>query len=1012
MVAPFGSLVLCPVTIGRAAHLKSIEQALRQTVDGQGQTLIIAGEAGIGKSRLIAEAKARAEKLGFLVLEGHCLEPDRSLPYAPFLDLLRARFGGRSAGEITRELGSQAPEIARLLPELATLLASNAPRVPLEPDQEKHRLIQALIQYVTARATSQPTLVIVEDLHWSDDSSLDCLLYLARRIAAQPIFVLLTYRTDQPHPGLRHFLAELDRGRLATELLLTPLDTVEVDAMLRAIFALNRPVRADFLHPIASLTEGNPFFVEEVLKSLVAAGDVFYTDDGWDRKPVNELRIPRTVGDAVQRRVEQLTGGARETLVLAAVAGHRFDFALLQALTQRDERELLRQVKELIAAQLIVEESAEQFAFRHALTRQAVYVSLLVRERRDLHRQVAETMERLYAANLDVHRNELAYHFYEAGEWTKALESARRAGERAQAMDAPRAAVEHFTRAIDAARALSLEPEPSLHRARGLAYEVIGEFERARADLERALESACTIGDRRGEWQALLDLGFLWASRDYVRTGDYFHRALNLARVLDEPSLIARSLNRVGNWCFNVDRPLEALQYHKDALTTFEALGDRHGIAETADLLGLVTGHIGAIRETREHYARAIALFRELGDRRGLASTLAQKADLGASHDTDGPPSSEADFAVGISQAEEAVKIAREIGWRAGEAFGLATLVLYFFARGAFEQAFGAARRSLAIAEEIEHHQWMIVARGGLGILYSDLLAPQVGRTHLEWAAARAREINSRYWVHCMTGVLASICLQQGDLAQAAELLDDTMEPNTPTRTWAQRVSWLARAELALTHGDPKAALAIVERLDGTIFSLLDKSMLERRWLLRGQALAALNRAVEAEDAFLSGLQVLARSGLRPLLWRMHAALGKFYQDQKRHAEAEREFLAARTIVEELAANVPDEPIPELDQSSLREHFLQAAVSAIPRPRPLTPLRAAKQKFGGLTAREREVAALIARGKSNHEIAETLFVGRRTVQTHIGNIFAKLGCTSRVQVAAWAVAHGLADDGD
>src|SRR5581483_7321229 len=197
--------------------------------------------------------------------------------------------------------------------------------------------------------------------------------------------------------------------------------------------------------------------------------------------------IPRTVQDAVQRRVEPLGAAARRLLVLAAVAGRRFDFALLQALTGQEERALLPALRELIAAQLVVEESPDRFAFRHALTRQAVYAELLGRERRALHREVGETLERLYGADLEPQLSDLAAHFAEAGDWEKAEVYGRRAGERALALFAPRAATEHFSRALEAARRRGAEPAAALYRGRGRAHDTLGDFEQARADFERAL---------------------------------------------------------------------------------------------------------------------------------------------------------------------------------------------------------------------------------------------------------------------------------------------------------------------------------------------------------------------------------------------------------------------------------------------------------------------------------------------------------------------------------------------
>ncbi|MDP9349959.1 MAG: helix-turn-helix transcriptional regulator, partial [Chloroflexota bacterium] len=216
-------------------------------------------------------------------------------------------------------------------------------------------------------------------------------------------------------------------------------------------------------------------------------------------------------------------------------------------------------------------------------------------------------------------------------------------------------------------------------------------------------------------------------------------------------------------------------------------------------------------------------------------------------------------------------------------------------------------------------------------------------------------------------------------------------------------------AELALADGDGALALAIAERLGAAAGNLLDLGVIEGLQRVRGEALAALGQLAEAEATLRAMQEAALRRALRPLLWRNHVALGRFYHSQRRSAEAEREFAAARAIIDHLGANAPDDPVPDLDGESLREHFLRVTTALLPRPRPPTPRRAAKQRFGGLTMREREVAVLIAQGKSNRAIAKVLIIGERTVQTHISNIFAKLGCSSRAQVAAWAVANGLAE---
>ena len=253
-------------------------------------------------------------------------------------------------------------------------------------------------------------------------------------------------------------------------------------------------------------------------------------------------------------------------MTLAAVAGRHFDFSLLQQLTGYDENQLLLAMKELVAAQLVVEESSEQFAFRHALTRQAIYMQLLARERVKLHRTIAETIEQLYPATLDAYLEELAYHFYQGRVWQKALDYAQRAAEKAVQLYSHRAAIDYFTWALEAAQHLAHPPALAFYRARGHAYETLGEFGHAQRDYTQAMEAARAMNERVAEWQSMMDLGFLWAGRDYGQTETWFRQALALAQTLNDPALHARSLNRVGNWHLNVEQAAEALSYHQEAL--------------------------------------------------------------------------------------------------------------------------------------------------------------------------------------------------------------------------------------------------------------------------------------------------------------------------------------------------------------------------------------------------------------------------------------------------------------
>ncbi len=879
MPATFDQPLICPKLIGRDDDLDALRRVAAGVPTGAGQTVLVVGEAGIGKSRLVREFARGLEHDGWVVQQGHCFERDRLLPYAPFLDLLRTLLTTQTPPEIERSLGPALPDLARLLPELTL----QPPEPSGDPEQDKHRTFHALLGVLSRLAARQPLLLVVEDLHWADETSLELLAMLARRVSREPILLLGTRRDDEAGGDLGSLLNELDRGRLAVNLRLPRLSRDEVGAMLGAIVGPDRPVHQDLLLAIYSLAEGNPFFIEELLRSLIGAG-------GWDRQPVNELPLPRSVHDAVRRRTDRVSPEARQVLVPAAVLGQRFDFELLQHLTRRDEAELLQLLKELVAAQLVVEVEGpvDQFAFRHALTRQAVYEQLLGRERRGVHLRIAAALEQMSAGSVDPRLDDLAYHFFEAREWARALVYAERAGARADALYAPASAAGHYSRAIEAGRRQGVAVPPRLYAARGLAHERLGDFDLARADDEAALEAARAEADRQAEWQALLDLGFLWAGRAYDHARAYFAEALELARTLDDPLALARSLNRVGNWHLNREQTAEAGRAHREALAIFEQLGDRRGVAQTLDLLGLVEYMQGKLVDAVDHNNSAVALFRELDDRAGLTSALAQpSAGMPTYHSAAAP--ARPDFVPhALGKLEEAIQIAQELGWRASEAFGRAVLAMALGPRGEFARALSEARTALHIAQDIDHRQWTCAARYALGEIHRDLLHLDEAREEFEQALSVAREVGSGNWISSITGALASALVASGRIAPAAVLLEGRPVSEERPATVGQRQVSLAAAELALRQGDAGRALGLLENLrgEGEAEVVRVSTTAPAVDLARARALRTVGRLDEAEAALLAAFELAQACGLASLTWRLQAELAAVFDARGRGPEA------------------------------------------------------------------------------------------------------------------------------
>lgn len=984
--------LLATQLIGRATPLATLQEAVQVVPRRRGVCFLLAGEAGIGKSRLTTEARTLAQQNGFVIVQGNCYEPDHSLPYAPWLDLLRDFCARHDDAELIHAFGDTLPELARLRPQLHTLISTPIPPAPLtDPEQEKRQLFTALFTFLTRLAETAPLLVVIEDLHWCDDTSLEFLQLLARRGRDLPLLLLLTYRNDELTPPLRHLLAELDRGRCATELTLSRLSLNDTQAMIAAIFEQEYPIQTEFVAAIHHLTDGNPFFIEETLKALVTAGDIFQAYGRWTRKPIAELHIPRSVEDAVQRRTRQLSPPAQALLQLAAVAGRRFDFNLLQTLTNHSEAELLALMKTLIGAQLVVEETADRFAFRHALTRQAVYHQLLRRERRTLHQTIAQTLEQLAAGGLDVPLGDLAYHFFEAESWDKARDYAWQAGEEAQKLFAPRAAAEQFSRAITACEQAGQTPAAALYQARAQAYDRLSHFEQARADYEQAHRLARQQNEPEMAWQALLNLGFLWVGQEYHQAGIHLEQALQLARQMNRPAILGQTLNRVGNWHLMTERDDLSIPYHQEALTLFQQAGNRWGMAHSLDLLGISHFMHGDMVMGAHYYEQAIPLWRELGERQWLVSSLATYATRGGNGLFPFATTPSVPLTQCVTEVQEAIHLAQTIGWLNGEAAATTWYAILLAPRGEFQAALATGQTALALAEQLEHNLWLDTVHCLLGIVYRELGHFVQAEHYLQRALQGAKAARSITVIHTMSGNLARVYIAQGRLDEAEALLAEVITPDMPLRMQGQQLVRWAQAELMLARQTPSVALPIVEQLLSALPGT-DPPVVPALWLLWGEVLLAMERYKEAEKVLAAAADAAANLDHLPVLWRTQATLARLYQARKQLKAMEQAAVQARQVITTLA--------DKLTQPDLRQSFLQMAELQL-------PVAAARRtaSFGGLTRREHEVATLVSQGLSNAVIAETLVLSERTIEKHVENIMNKLGFDSRVQIAAWVVSQ-------
>ena len=441
---------------------------------------MLSGEPGIGKTRTAQELAAYAKEHGAQVLWGWCYEESfLSLPYLPFVEALRDYVLSRETDDIRQELGTGASDVARIVPEVRDKLQVEL-RQPGDPEEDRYRLLQAVSEFLRNAASAQPLLLVLEDLHDADRGTLDLLTHLARNLAGFRLMVLGTYRdvqVDRTHP-LSGALANLSRISSFSRVLIRGLAVDEVQRMVEA--AAGQEVQSGLTVAVERQTEGNPLFVQEVLRYLAEEGLLVRQEGsraGLGDASVEGVagRIPEGLRDVIGKRLSRLSQECNRLLAVASVIGREFPLALLQSVAQVSDEELDASLEEAQSAVVIEERSSivgiVNYSFAHAFFRQTMYEEIIAPRRLRLHQQVARTIEQQYQARLEEHAVELAEHFSHSSDpsdLAKAVEYGEMAARRATAVYAYWEGAGHLERCLQVQEVLDPDDRETVRPAVGL----------------------------------------------------------------------------------------------------------------------------------------------------------------------------------------------------------------------------------------------------------------------------------------------------------------------------------------------------------------------------------------------------------------------------------------------------------------------------------------------------------------------------------------------------------------
>ena len=793
--------------IGREQEIEQIVKLWSLAEGGQGQTLLIGGEAGIGKTRLAEEIEAEIRH--GVVLVGRCSEFEGNPPYQPFVEVGRHYLAQTAPEDLRRQLGgstavaSFVAALAPLITDLYDILPGLSPLPRLDPEQEEARMKRSLVQFIERSAAERPWLIILDDLHWSDPSSLQLLSYLARNSEKLPLLIVGTYRDVELNPThpLRDLMSTLSRLPTYHQITLQRLNKAQVGQLLATMWGQAVPDR--WVTAIYKRAGGNPFYVKEVAKTLVDEGLVSFKDGGWHFAKVVELKLPQKIRDVVLRRVNRVSPKAREVLRQAAVLGQQFSFDDLQAISAQPEEELLACLDEAMAHNLIREvDSTAGLCFSNVEIQQVIYEDLSKLRRSRLHRRVGRTLEQFYREHLSPVAGRLAYHFLQANDRQNAFVYSLKAGQHAQSLYAYGTALRWYTQAADLLpeKVVYTPDHVALYRGLGDMLQTQTRFAEATEAYRTMAQASAATNDLIAQVQALHALSSTQnAQGEYQTALETARRAERAARAAKAQTLLAQTLYEQGWALLSLGDTRRALAVGEQLLTFSSTIDATYEIGQSLNLLAAVHIALGNYAQANEYFQEALGLYGKLGDRSRVSVML---NNLGESYYL------QEDYQSAAALFQEALEIARDIGDRAGEIYYMCNLGGALVRLGDYAAAEAGLLQVIQMPETIRStnlataYRYLAEARLGLRNLTSALAEAQL-------ALALAKETTAPETIGQAWRTLGRVIAQLTDPIT----VDDRVY--SPADCFNQSARTFAGANLAGEHARTLQVWAAYEEANG-----------------------------------------------------------------------------------------------------------------------------------------------------------------------------------------------------
>lgn len=844
-----------PPFVGRDDELLHLTSQWQQALSGESGLLIIKGEAGVGKTRLTESFAEQLHRQGYRVLWGRCNQFERVFPYQPLVEAVRSLLPHLAPPELSAIPDWSLAELSRLLPELLELRPDlDSPSIS-GLDGEQTSLFTALARALSGLASLIPFLVVVEDLHWAGESTLQLLHFLARQLQSQPILLLGTTRlaSAHNHTPLRQFQESLVQGKSASVLNLSRLTAKDAETLVAKMSGRRESI-APLAERLFQETEGNPFFLIELSKSLFENNVLGIESGIWrgdfERISAELLPLPASITNAVQARVHRLPKETQKMLGIAAVLGREFDFAPLHAIWDKGEEATLEGLDRLLRAHLIIEGSGDlgrDFTFTHHKIQEVVYADLPRRLRQHHHARAGQALQTQFAGQESTAAAELAHHFEQGQRLNKrwlqpAIQFLQLAGQEAASQFANAEAEQYFSRALDLTPATGFVQLFDLLSARQAVRGIQGKRDMQAQDIASLQEIAQHLTRTQQAAIFVHEARFGMETSDYAATITSAKAAVRVAKTDKPPDVVTsnsvegyllwgQALVRQGDY-------LDANPILKQALARAQAGQLRKLEADSLNNLGLTHYYLGDYGAAQAHYEEALQVFQEIGARRGQSAVL---NNLGVVSNEQG------NNVAAAAYYRQALAIHRQTGNRRGECLVMGNLGVIAAAQGSFTEARAYHTQSQVVAREVGHRLFEGNAWLNLGNVSLYLGEYEAAQESYETALSIYRQIGNRVGESWGVAYLSLLAHRLGE------------------------------QELALAHG--MEALRITQEIG-------DRLIQGYAYTHMGHAYAGLDRLNEAEEAYQEAVTIRRALGEPNLLIESLSGLARVHLVQKKTERA------------------------------------------------------------------------------------------------------------------------------